>query len=138
MLGDAFCAFNPIYGQGMTVASLGALTLDQCLKQKNQSKGLAHRFQKQLARVTTVPWLMATGDDFRWSTTKGKQPGLITRLMHLYLDQIMLVAVHNAFVYRVLLEVTHLLKPPTAFFHPAIVTQVLKQAMNQRAQPFKF
>lgn len=30
-IGDAVCAFNPIYGQGMTTAALEALTLDKCL-----------------------------------------------------------------------------------------------------------
>lgn len=77
VVGDAVCAFNPVYGQGMTVAALGALILDECLKQRNQHRsngnltGLAQRFQKQLAKVNTVPWLMATGDDCRWPTTEG-------------------------------------------------------------------
>jgi len=34
VLGDAACTFNPIYGQGMTVSALGALTLDRCLRQR--------------------------------------------------------------------------------------------------------
>ena len=86
--GDAVCAFNPVYGQGMTVAALGALTLDECLKQQTRLNvdldltGLAQRFQQQLANVNQVPWVMATGDDFRWPTTQGKHPGFITRLMH--------------------------------------------------------
>lgn len=58
----------------------------------------------------------------------------MTRLMHWYLDQVMLVAGESAEVYKVLLEVIHLLKPPTAFFQPGILTQVLRQVMNGRSK----
>ena len=34
VVGDAMCSFNPIYGQGMTVSALDALTLDACLKER--------------------------------------------------------------------------------------------------------
>lgn len=140
VLGDAVCAFNPVYGQGMTVAALGALTLNKCLKHQYERHsnreliGFARYFQKQLAKVNTVPWLMATGDDFRWSTTQGQQPDFMTQLMHWYLDQVMKVASERAEVYKVFIEVIHLLKPPTAFFQPAILMQVLKVAMNRRSK----
>src|ERR1700683_1882709 len=42
VLGDALCSFNPIYGQGMTVACSEALALRECLAAGSQ--GLAHRF----------------------------------------------------------------------------------------------
>lgn len=137
VLGDAVCAFNPVYGQGMTVAALGALTLDQCLQQYQRRSnreliGLAQRFQKQLAQVNTVPWLMATGDDFRWTTTEGQQPDFITRLMHWYLDQVMRVASERAEVYKVFIEVVHLLKPPTAFFQLRILRHVLRRVTQRR------
>jgi 2-polyprenyl-6-methoxyphenol hydroxylase-like FAD-dependent oxidoreductase len=51
LLGDAVCAFNPVYGQGMTTAALGALTLRKCLLEQNGSlNGLSRRFQKRLAK----------------------------------------------------------------------------------------
>ncbi|MBV9386643.1 MAG: hypothetical protein JOZ78_09470, partial [Chroococcidiopsidaceae cyanobacterium CP_BM_ER_R8_30] len=135
VVGDAVCAFNPVYGQGMTVATLGALTLQQCLQHQRDSQqgltGFSQRFQKQLARVNSTPWMMATGDDFRWSTTEGKAPGLSVRLMHKYIDQVLQLASERAKVYRVFAEVVHMLKQPTAFFHPSIVLQVLKLALNR-------
>jgi 2-polyprenyl-6-methoxyphenol hydroxylase-like FAD-dependent oxidoreductase len=51
-LGDAVCAFNPVYGQGMSVAALEALALDSCLRQYGAS--LARPFQKQVARIVAL------------------------------------------------------------------------------------
>ena len=48
-LGDAVCAFNPVYGQGMTTAALGALTLDRYLRARRRS--FEKKFQKALAQV---------------------------------------------------------------------------------------
>ncbi len=131
VLGDAVCAFNPVYGQGMTVAALGALTLDQCLRNRTsahqrQLTGLAQEFPKKLAKVNSVPWMMATSDDFRWSTTEGGKPDLMTRLMHKYLDRVMWLAGENPEVYKAFAEVLHLLKPPTTLFYPGILARVLK------------
>lgn len=134
VVGDAVCAFNPVYGQGMTVAALGALTLDRCLKEQSKRypdgnlTGVAQRFQKQLAKVNNVPWLITTGEDFRWPTTEGGRPDLMTRLMQRYLDRVTFLTGSSAEVYKVFLEVIHMLKPPTAFFQPSILAQVLKQA----------
>ncbi|MBU7585903.1 MAG: 2-polyprenyl-6-methoxyphenol hydroxylase-like oxidoreductase [Nostoc sp. TH1S01] len=132
VLGDAVCAFNPVYGQGMSVATMGALTLDKCLQQQrwrshNDLIGLARYFQQQLAKVNLIPWMMATSEDFRWSTTlgKGKRPDLMTRFMHWYLAQAIKTSSAHPDIYKLYIEVIHLLKPPTAFFQPNILAQVL-------------
>src|SRR5687768_11935465 len=90
LLGDAVCAFNPVYGQGMTIASLGAVTLRECLRKQGGSlTGLSRRFQKQLAKVNKAPWLLATGEDFRYHETEGGSLTLMTKFMHRYMEQVL-------------------------------------------------
>lgn len=137
IVGDAVCAFNPIYGQGMTTAALGALTLQKSLQQQFtnsqfQVKGLTKNYQKQLAKVLKTPWLMATSDDFRWETTEGGKPDKITRFMHKYMDEVILLSVHQPQVYKVFAEVIHMMKQPTALFAPGIIFGVLKQMINRK------
>ncbi|MDZ8083193.1 MAG: FAD-dependent monooxygenase [Nostoc sp. DcaGUA01] len=144
IVGDAVCAFNPVYGQGMTTAALGALTLDECLNKQlsNQSNGnligLPRYFQKQLSKTISVPWLMATGEDFRWPATEGEKPDFISKFMQLYMDQLLLLQADSAEIHQLFLEVMNLLKPPSAFFQPSILMQVLKQIINSRHPSDKF
>jgi len=83
--GDAACAFNPVYGQGMTIAALGALALDETLREQKRRyadgrcEGLSRRFQRRLAKVNSAPWLMATGEDFRYRETEGGTATVMTR-----------------------------------------------------------
>ncbi len=135
-VGDAVCAFNPVYGQGMTIAALGALTLEECLREqfrnsKRNLTGLTQRFQKRLARVNSTPWVMATGEDLRWPTTSGGQLDRMSRLMQGYMDRVMQFSVDRPDVYQTFGEVVHLVTPATALFKPRIVAQVLWQAMGE-------
>jgi 2-polyprenyl-6-methoxyphenol hydroxylase-like FAD-dependent oxidoreductase len=130
-IGDAVCSFNPVYGQGMTTAALGALTLQDCLQKQYQNNqhsltGFTKRFQKQLVKVLETPWLMATGEDFRWETTEGGKPNQITRLMHQYMDRLLQLSVSDANIYRSFLEVMHMTKQPASLFAPNLLLRVLK------------
>lgn len=129
-VGDAVCCFNPVYGQGMTVGALGAITLDQCLQNHPSLNGLTKRFQKQLAQVNSAPWLMATGEDFRWEETEGGKPDLMTRLMQQYLDRVLLLSVDHPEVYQKFLEVMQLTQPPTILFQPDVMAKILGQIIK--------
>jgi 2-polyprenyl-6-methoxyphenol hydroxylase-like FAD-dependent oxidoreductase len=137
-LGDAVCAFNPIYGQGMTAAALAAMTLDTGLREQRRANGdpagVARRFQKHLAQANRTPWLMATSEDFRWPETEGGRPGLTIRLMHRYMDQVIRAAVRNPAVDREFLKVTHLLAGPAALFHPRVVARVVARAVGRMTE----
>jgi hypothetical protein len=82
-------------------------------------------FQKQLAKANQVPWLIATGDDFRWSTTEGTRPNFLGLMMQRYLDRVMAAASDSVDVYQALVQVLHMLKPPTSLFQPNILGRTL-------------
>ena len=136
LLGDAVCAFNPVYGQGMTTAALGAMELRRCLREPNV-KNLSRRFQKRLAKINTAPWLLAIGEDYRYRETVGGSPTVMTRFMHRYMDHVVQLATHSIPVRKVLLLAFNMLVPPTALFRPRVLFRVLlnilKPAPRRRA-----
>lgn len=127
-LGDAACSFNPVYGQGMTVAALGALTLRECLRQceKDGLAKLPRRFQRELARTNTLPWALATSTDVRAPGVEGAiTRNWLTRLQYGYFDRLIKILPTNPVASRAFTGVLHLVKPPSALFHPAIVMNIL-------------
>jgi 2-polyprenyl-6-methoxyphenol hydroxylase-like FAD-dependent oxidoreductase len=131
VMGDAACAFNPVYGQGMTMGAMGALELDQCLQQQSGDLfGLGKHFQKRLAKAASIPWLMATGEDLRYPATEGKRPGWAARLVQKYIDHVQVLILHDSDMARVFFEVTNLLRPPLALFQPRIMGKVLGRLLT--------
>lgn len=123
VLGDAACSFDPIYGQGMTVAALEANTLEICLRQQS-SAGLPRRFQKAIAKVLDVPWLLATNEDFRFPETLGQRPRW-TGLLHWYTRRLFGLAASTPETTLRSYEVLNMVKPPTALFGPRLLLAVL-------------
>lgn len=130
--GDAVCSFNPVYGQGMTVAALGSLTLDECLQEQHQRypngevTGLARRFQQRLRKVIALPWQLATSADRRWNVDENQAtPNLRTRLMQGYLTRLLRVAVIDPIVSEAFYAVQQMIASPIKLFSPNIVWHVL-------------
>jgi 2-polyprenyl-6-methoxyphenol hydroxylase-like FAD-dependent oxidoreductase len=132
VLGDAACAFNTVYGQGMTAAALAAQALDTCLRAQRRRRpdgaldGLARRFQRAVAQTSGAIWLLATGEDRRYPTTVGAAPSLATRLFHRYVDRLIEVATERPDLMLALLDVLHLVRPPATLLHPRVVLPTLR------------
>jgi len=127
-LGDSACAFNPVYGQGMTTAALGAATLRRLLEHKRQN--FERKFQRELAGVIEAPWMLATSEDFRVRGTEGGSPGLKTCLMHRYVDHVIRLTTVDRDVRLAFLKVMHMLESPATLFRPSVAMRVIRQAAS--------
>jgi 2-polyprenyl-6-methoxyphenol hydroxylase-like FAD-dependent oxidoreductase len=152
VLGDAFCSFNPIYGQGMTTGALGARTLDECLRAAGAGarsaagsgtasaagddplRGLTRSFHRELARVIASPWLMTTTEDFRSRSAEGARPAWAP-LLHWYTERVHKLTWSDPFVAARFLQVMHLTAGPSALFHPYVVWRALGLPAAQPSPP---
>jgi 2-polyprenyl-6-methoxyphenol hydroxylase-like FAD-dependent oxidoreductase len=127
VLGDAACAFDPVYGQGMSSAVLAAETLDACLRDQRRRRregdltGLGCRFQRRLARRLAEPWLFAVGEDLRFPGTTGGTAGLLRRTLQRYQDRLEVAATYDPVVTDVYVRALGMLERPTAIFRPHLV-----------------
>ncbi len=127
VLGDAACCFNPVYGQGITTAALQVLQLRSCLSRKRisgWSNELARGFHRRVAKTIEGPWTMATSEDCRYPLAEGGGIGQAGAWMHGYTDRVVALTVREERIRRIWLQVFHMLKPPTALFHPRVVAAV--------------
>lgn len=137
VVGDAVCAFNPLYGQGMTMSALDALLLDRVLKARRfDSPGMSLAFQRELGASLKPVWLMATGEDLRYPDTEGYKPDFMTRFMQRYMDHLAKLLPTDEALTLAFIDVSNLRKPPTALFTPPFIAKVIGQALKgQGGQP---
>jgi 2-polyprenyl-6-methoxyphenol hydroxylase-like FAD-dependent oxidoreductase len=121
--GDAICSFNPVYGQGMTVAAQEAAALDACLQQGNDN--LAQRFFKAAAAVVDVPWDITVGNDLRHPAVQGPRPALV-RFINWYIGKLHMAAQHDEKLSKAFLSVANLVAPPPVLLKPSVAWRVLR------------
>jgi len=123
VFGDAICSFNPVYGQGMTVAAQEASLLRDCLASGDEAD-LPLRFFKAVQPVIDVPWDITVGNDLRHPQVAGVRPAKV-RFINWYVGKVHKAARHDAKVALAFLEVANLKAPPERLLHPAVVGRVI-------------
>ncbi|SDN38082.1 NAD(P)/FAD-dependent oxidoreductase [Geodermatophilus sp. DSM 45219] len=138
VLGDAACAFDPVYGQGMSSAVLAAETLDACLRSRRSEgdlTGLAGRFQRRLARRLAEPWLFAVGEDLRFPGTTGGTAGPLRRTLHRYQDRLEVAATRDPVVTDVYIRALGMLERPTALLRPHLLLAAARSRPARGGHP---
>ncbi len=127
VIGDAICSFNPIYGQGMSVAAIEALALDESLAAPQRLESLAQRFFPKAAGVVDGPWSIAAGGDLAFAGVTGPRP-LGVRLANWYLGHVHRAASVDRAVCQAFFEAANLLAGPASLFHPRLIARVMTSA----------
>jgi 2-polyprenyl-6-methoxyphenol hydroxylase-like FAD-dependent oxidoreductase len=128
--GDAICSFNPIYGQGMSVALCEARALDECLAQGTTN--LARRFFARANTVVDTAWAIVTGEDLRYPQVLGRRPAGF-ELLGRYMDRVQHAAAVDPVVLKCFFSVASLVEPPSALLAPRIVLRVLRAGLQNKA-----
>src|SRR6185436_5591431 len=130
-VGDAACAFNPVYGQGMTTAAMTASLLAATLDRIGPSPAAVPRdFFPAQGRFLRDPWSLATGADFMVPGTEGPRPRAIA-LSSRYTEALFAAAGDDAALRRRIGEVIHMVPPAAALFEPAVVAQVFVHRLGR-------
>jgi 2-polyprenyl-6-methoxyphenol hydroxylase-like FAD-dependent oxidoreductase len=122
VVGDAMTSFNPVYGQGMSVAALEALQLHHALV--DGLDGLAARYFDRAASVVDTAWAMAVGADAQFAETTGPTPRGAS-LFARYLSRLQRRAHDDPDLRVALMRVISMELPPTTLFRPRVLARVL-------------
>jgi 2-polyprenyl-6-methoxyphenol hydroxylase-like FAD-dependent oxidoreductase len=122
VLGDAVCSFNPIYGQGMTVAAMQAAALRDLLR--GGSPPTARKYFRRIAKVIDIPWEIAVGADLAFPGVPGKRTAKI-RMVNAYLPRLHAAAAVDPSLARAFIRVMGMVDRPEGLLRPDRVLRVL-------------
>ncbi|QHO72841.1 hypothetical protein ACH79_09580 [Bradyrhizobium sp. CCBAU 051011] len=125
-ISDAICRFNPVYGQGMSVAALEACLLQRLLElgeYSNPIAALAPAFFAEVQTLIETPWSVAKLD-FVFPDIRGQRPADFETTLKFGIALTRL-ADEDPAVHKLTIEVQHLLKPRSVYRHPTLVQRVL-------------
>ncbi|MCV7402811.1 FAD-dependent monooxygenase [Mycobacterium fragae] len=127
--GDAICSFNPIYGQGMSVAALDAVALRESLRRGVPD--LPRRYFHAAAKSIGVAWQIAAGSDLAFPEVEGRRTPSM-RVTNRLVDWVQTASESDAVVGGQFFKVFALVDPPSRLLHPAFFYRVATANLRRR------
>ncbi|BDA41320.1 Putative epoxidase LasC [Coccomyxa sp. Obi] len=127
VVGDSLAAYNPVYGQGISVAAIEAETLRKLLE-VSPSPALSESLPPaQLLHFATG------GEDLNFEGTTGERPkkGLTEKLMGSYLDALLDLAATDMAVFKSVQEVMNMMSGPESLVRPGLIAKALHKRILQ-------
>jgi len=127
-LGDAVAHVNPVYGQGMTLASSHAMDLWDILAGQAANDGvldgLAKPYFDRVQRFTQSVWSTLENVEYTYAGTKGNRPADIDMRIA-YRAGLRKLIDHDADLHKLLIEVGHLVQSSEVMLAPDIMARVM-------------
>jgi 2-polyprenyl-6-methoxyphenol hydroxylase-like FAD-dependent oxidoreductase len=138
VIGDAYCGFNPIYGQGITIAALEALILRRLLGAtegsatedrgtEGSSAGLARTYFQAAGKLVDEAWETSASSDLRFPEVEGRRrrgAGLINA----YGEKFRAAASVDPALGETFLRVANMADKPAKLLSPGTVLRVFRSA----------
>jgi 2-polyprenyl-6-methoxyphenol hydroxylase-like FAD-dependent oxidoreductase len=127
-IGDSVCRFNPIYGQGMSVALQEAVVLRNVVAgqatQDEPFAALGQQFFSAIRPLIESPWAMSARSDLADADGRGERPANLRKALE---HQVVLnrAARHDPDLHKLLFQVSHLIKPLSALDSPEVIQKVM-------------
>ncbi len=121
-VGDAVCVFNPVYGQGMTIAAMEALLFR---RHHDFSARGCRDFQRKVAKTARGAWVLSSSADQGWAEVV-HAPGPIERAFGWYMKKWQASLVHDPDMFRRFLRVVHLVASPATLLNPVVFRRLAK------------
>ncbi|KAA8783492.1 FAD dependent oxidoreductase [Paenibacillus amylolyticus] len=135
VLGDAFCSFDPIHGQGMTVAAIEADTIRKCLELQRvhpESK-FELKVLRRMQQAIEPAWWLSSVADLRWRGVEhvgSSQPRGVTfaqKYINLFTKQAMKKAMYEKDTHLFFIQflTNALILPPGEYFNGGVLKMIL-------------
>lgn len=128
VIGDAVASFNPIYGQGMSVAALDSLALHHALS--DGVSGAGPRVFDLIDPVIYEAWRTAVTNDFVFDETTGPKP-FATDLLNRYATRLVNRAHDDGVLTEAFLRVFRLERHATFLLRPRILWRTLRPNLSR-------
>ena len=129
-IGDALCRFNPVFGQGLSVAALEAGALGEVLAAAAAGEGTLdgawRPFFRAVVDIVDTPWALAVVPDFVFPRTTGERPADLETSLRFGAALARAMARH-ADIHKLTGEVQHLLRPRSALMAPHVIERVMAE-----------
>ncbi|AEI67813.1 NAD(P)/FAD-dependent oxidoreductase [Corallococcus macrosporus] len=136
VLGDAWCYFDPVFGQGMSVAMLEANLLNEALHQLDSLDAVTQAWTASYLRTGAQwlqgLWFFVTAEALRHTHVPGERTKLV-KLAQWYVEELYALNHAHPEIYQEFLKLMHVQAGPEFLLRPDIALRLAQRAWRKKS-----